>query len=168
MQNLHKTNASWTALGYGYLTTVNHYLFGGASNSFANVGISAFIMDIGGLVDKIQLWCIDGSGSAALDHKSTGEVTNNAWNFWAISLDEAAGGTASTMQVNGTQDTFDGSYATPSTASMTYAFEVGGFGNGAGSGSGNRYGSLAFWEGRTLTAANLTTIHNATKERWGL
>jgi hypothetical protein len=72
------------------------------------------------------------------------------------------------MQVNGTQDTFDGSYATPSTASMTYAFEVGGFGNGAGSGSGNRYGSLAFWEGRTLTAANLTTIHNATKERWGL
>ena len=59
------------------------------------------------------------------------------------------------------------SAAASSSSAASAAFKIGGA-RWTNMKSGGRIGGVFIWEGTTLSTANITSVRNATKARWGL
>src|SRR5689334_20892601 len=102
MNNLHKSGAKLTFLGWVYWST------GGTATSFALCGTN------GGSVANTGVHLVIQIASSALTFRSVNTsvavcnktsvitCTNNAWNFIAVSVDAAAGASGGFFHINGT------------------------------------------------------------------
>jgi len=164
MQNLHKDGAIYTTAGVFYIGTgsTTQGLFSTEGANGANVGTGHHI----DTSDRLVVLLSRGTTSQTL-HTSTATFSTGTFVFFAVSLDEPAGGTASTVDINGTQETFDGTYTSPSAANATFTLEVASRGNAVSPLSNNsRLACIAFWEGTALTGANLTSIRTEIMTRF--
>lgn len=165
MNNIHKDNAKFTFAFWYYPagSTISRIFGTGATT--ANVGFFVFVRtDTGGLGIQIK----NGSGSNAMAAEAAVGAVDGAWQFFAVSVDEAAN-TAILMR-NGLATTVSGAYTSPSAASATYAMHIGSGGNGATVpiANGGRLSGAPVWEGVALDAGQLRAIHHATRWRFGV
>ena len=163
MNNLHKDSAVFTMLAWVYhVTGTGGGLFGDNAGATTNVGIGWRATT--GNVLRVN----GGNGSGSIINQSTtATLTGSAWNFVAIAMTEASSGLL--MQINGTQETFSAAYSSPTASDASITPQIAGMGSSQVlQASGARMGAFAIWEGVALTAAQLNTMREATRGRFGV
>ena len=164
MENLHKNNAIYTVFCVQYIVslTTSHFILG----TRGSTGTGVTFNTLRGTTSSPLVFVANG-GSTVLIADSTLDCNNNAWNVVGISVNE---GTASgVFLLNGSTETFNSTYSSPSTGNAATTMCLGSTGGGASnSPNGSRIACLAVWEGTQLTTTNLTNIYNAIKGRFGL
>lgn len=163
MHNLHKDNAALTAFFWAYGAGTDSLC---GTNGNVNTNIGMFLRAATG-TGNIQFQVTNGGAGAALS-KTTAALgyTASQWNFVGITYDEAAG--AGTINCNGTTEAVSGGYTTPSAANATFTMELGARGNAQSLfAAGGRMGGLAMFDA-ALSAAQLMSIFNETRGRYGI
>lgn len=156
MQNLHKAGAKYTFIGWVYIAGVGSGLIGDNGGSNA-VGTGMHI--IVGAANVLFVRCMN-AGTPALDVFSAIATTTNAWCFVAVSLDEAAGAGGSFYFIDGTAETFNGTYTLPSVLGASQTLQIAARGNAnLPIVTGSRMGIIAMLEGVALTQAQITSIY---------
>lgn len=157
MQNLHKNNAIFTILMWGYFPTPvdNQAIVCTGGNATANVGLQWRLNSTNG---GMTLSILNTTGGQALAVASTATVSANTWTMVGVSVDEAAA--AGRFVINTTQETFNSTYSSPSASN---AFQNMMLGAATTSQrifpSGNRMAGLAIWEGgAALSGAEISAI----------
>lgn len=153
VNNLHKDNAVFTALGWGRRS----WSFGtdGAD------GTGVFFTTVSG---TLSYYVYNGTHQA-LYSTSTLSASAGVWNFVGMSLDEASGNL--TFALNGGYDAKSGqTYDAPSSGSAAYTMNLGAAGNGA-SPTTQDMGPLAVWN-RVLSQSEMTSLFEATRSRYGV
>lgn len=166
MENLHKDNAIFTIVFWLYLatTTAEQGLIGtvGAGTGF-NIRCNS--------TNTIR-FRVGNAGSAVVDATSTLTITDATPTMFALTLNEATGAGGGRFYKNdGTKvtETFTSTYSSPSAGAAETTMRLGVRGDIAGLlQSGARYYMFGAWEGTQLTEANLDSIYDATKGRFGL
>ena len=167
MNNWHKNNSDFTAIIVAYHPTgcgSNQGLIGNEHNSNSNQGMRWKLAEGSG-----QQWDAARAGSpSAFSHSSSGTETLDAWNFHAITIEEAAAGTASHARTNATEDTFDGTFTSPSASNADEVTEIMSLGGGGTPGimsSGSRVACVAVWSAG-LTTTNVSDIRTQIMARF--
>lgn len=167
MDNLHKNNATFTIAGWFYTSTTNddHVLFGTGA---ATTGIVVKAHGDG----TVRINVYNGS-SSELEITTSDAMSDEAYHFFALSLDEAGGSSGSFFYLDGdymqvsSADTFNGAYSSPSSDAAS-TMEIGGR-PGSGSPdellSGDRIAGFMAWS-TNLSKANLDTLYASTKVRF--
>lgn len=170
MQTLHKNNAVFTVSFWGY------YPSGGVGSATArgplgtlgggsNTGMSWF----NGSTDKFSV-TVRNSGADCLSTPSTAMVPDKGtWGMYSVTLAEALGAAGGAQYKNGALvETFDATYASPSTGNATGVMQIGAGGSSvAYFPSGMRLGQFCVWT-RALTADELYALFQATRDRYGV
>lgn len=141
----HKNNAQWSfyvcfySVGSGGIQGV----FGNADSTLNSIGVVSYIDDD----DDVVVSIANGSGSAARRTEIKTNVTHNQWHRWGASIDEGGGASASHHIYAGTQNTFNGSYTSPSSSPASNAMEICALGDGGDLAPDtlSRFGCLAMW-----------------------
>lgn len=168
MQNIHKDSAIFTIAAWWWVPSFasTNRLAGTRAGSNSNIGF-AFSTSI--TTGTLALVVSNGSGTAALDLNSVATPNTGAWNFVAVSLNEATGANGAILQINGAQELFTSTYASPSASSATYTMQIGAAGNSAGPlANTSRLASFMAWEGVALDAAQLRALYQATRSKFGV
>lgn len=162
MENLHKANAAFTmAVWYNPSSTSATASLVKTRQTGSTIGIDFQLINSG---NRPQLVVGNGSSSGVFSPVSVGgTVTAGAWNFFAVSVDLP--GNVQVIQRNDTQATGAAAYTSPSASSAAAVMAMG-INNPFPSGS--RMAEVAMWEGSALTASQLTSLHNATRGRFGV
>lgn len=92
----------------------------------------------------------------------------NAWQMMFVSVDEAAGGTASFIGINTTVTAFNGTYNVPSAGAALHDLRIGANHTSSIAPNGTRIGMCAAWQGTALTQAQVSSIFGATRHRYGV
>jgi hypothetical protein len=166
MQNLHKNNAAWTWCAWVRITnTATVRSFFGSNGGAQTTGTGVHI--VANASENLSVRCVN-SNSLVLQADSTLAIPTAQWTFAGISFNEAAGAGGSFFYCDGTGETFDGTYSSPSSGNASQTFEIGARGNGNGPlASGERMAGFMMWDA-ALSQANLTAIYNATRSRYGV
>jgi hypothetical protein len=165
MNRLHKNNATFTLICWIYLkdSTVNQHLFIDFDNVDTDVGMQVSIAfeqnQIGFFVANSGTVYTNGSSSEGLF------LTEDAWNFVGISVDEAGGSLL--WHVNGSGGSESVTYTNPSTSNASDTVTISGD-ESIFLTSGTRIAQYAIWEGVALTAGNMVEIFQATRGRFGI
>lgn len=167
MENIHKDNAIATVAGWVYIASSGIVgLCGGGGNSATNVGISFRVVPTSRV---LRLRVFNGSGTVALDVTGALAGNNDAWNFVAMSINEATGAGGLLYFVNGSTETNTSTYSSPSAAGSSFTWQIGATGNAQQITAANsRKGGMVILEGTALTAAQLAAIYLATRGRYGV
>lgn len=170
MNAMHKNNALWSAAFFVYLSAggSDRGIFGTNDNSSGSTGVN-IRADQGSGQNQIRFRATRGNAPAAANQSTPNSwLTEGAWNFIGVSVDEA-GGTGHIWSDTGGDHSFTSTYDTPSSSASDYTLELCSNGN-AGSmlNSGSRMGMAAFWDGVELSAANFSTLHAAMGGRYGI
>lgn len=124
----HKENANFTIIfiaGTPSSFTSSNGL-SGTENNGVGPGFSLTVQSS----DVLQFNVNDGSANN-ITQATSATVPTSSDVFLALSLDEAGGSNASILDINGTQETFDGAYTnTPSSSNASQTLEVGAIGAG--------------------------------------
>lgn len=164
VQNLHKNNALLTFCGWykpGADFSGAQAMFGTLINASANNGIQFTIRN------TADARVLVSSGSQDLSNISSFTVSANVWTFLGLSIDEA--GNVCHMQKDATTETFGGAYAGPTVNNASASLEIGACGNAALPWNANgQIGAVAMWEGTALSSTELTSIYQATRQRYGV
>ena len=174
MSNIHKDNAAFTMLFimYPIAGTSNQRVWSN-TNTSSEVGSELLITSS----ETLQFYTTNGSGGYPINKTTDGSVSGSAWQFIAVSLNEATGAGGGFFWRNGaymqvsSADTFDSTANTPSSSAATYTTKIGTDGNVANSGffnNGTRLAGVAIWEGTRLTKANLDDLYSRLRGRFGL
>jgi hypothetical protein len=125
--------------------------------------------------NRHQLIVRTGSGNALSKTTALSTIPTGAWHLLGGSIDEASGGSTDGFfyldggfhQVSAA-DQFDPTYTSPSSTDSTL-FHVGCSGSANQfMPAGTRYAGLMFWDGTALSKAQMDTIWNQQKTRFGL
>lgn len=87
------------------------------------------------------------------------------WNFVAVSIDEAAA--SALFQLNAAQESFSHSYSSPSSTNAAQIFEIGSMGGTVNALTGN-IGMVGIYEGGSLTLAQIDSVYQKTRGRFGV
>ncbi len=161
MNNIHKAGAKCTILAWYYpITGVNNIIAGtlGGTSGSGNIGFW-----FGNGSDNFASFRVgNGSIGGASDLISSLVVSNATWQFIAASIQSGVA-SGSTIQLNGSSQTFTYTYTSPSAGNAIYSMEVGARGNGNSPfPNGSRLAMLAVWEGVALSQAQINAIYAAT------
>lgn len=161
----HKDNGVFTIIGAFYLTgTTNTFL---STGNNAGSGDQGIIFDTTNAPAEVQVRARHATASA-MNSDMTVDVADEAWNFVAVSVNEATGANGCTLQVNATQESYTSTYTTPSASDPAAVVTIGARNGGTGGlfSSGSRFGCIAAWATR-LSDANLTSLYTALGSRYG-
>lgn len=118
---------------------------------------------------------IIGGSVTRVDATATTAYGTSAWNFCALSYDEAAGAGGSFFYRNGAynqvggSDTFNGTNASPDAGAASQVMEVGALGNAnTPLRNGSRIAAIAVWQGVDLTKAQLDNVWTDMRGRFGI
>jgi hypothetical protein len=165
INNLHKKNAIFTLAGWIYIETLAQYngIFGTGATSNSHIGVGFIVASETGLLGaRVR----NGSG-VALGYNGAA-LSAGRWNFIAWSLKEAAGPFGTFLQVNGTPTSGTSTYDSPSTFAPTFPAQIGALGDGTlPMASGSRIAMFSAWEGTALTQAQVMTLFQSTRARFG-
>lgn len=171
MDNIHQDNALFTIAFWVFSPdpVTGDGVAGTIAGSAVNTGFEMVT------VSGAPGFRVTTGGSDVLANKQADSaMTAGAWNFVAISIDEATGAGGGFHYLNGaynqvsSSDTFDATYTGPSAGSATYTLELGAAGNNNNVlGSGHRFGGVFIWEGQALSKAQLDNVFAQTN-RYGI
>jgi hypothetical protein len=171
VNNLHKNNAKFVLACWVYIADTDadrNNLFGTAGDSVQAHGIGWQVRPKtnGGVL----MLNVANGDQLTLSSPGVTSVTEGAWSFLAVSVDEAEG--SGFVQVRGTQDSISTTYSSPSTAAATRTAQIGASGlNGAFPNpilNGGRLSSFLAWEGTIPAATDLLNLYGLTKSKFGL
>lgn len=118
----HKDNAALTLGAVAYLgSAATQYLWSTALEPGSGGTGSRFYIGSDGLLR----WNVVTSGSNNILVASAASVPTGALVFLAVALDESVGSGGGTFQINGTQESFSSTYATPTTSSSNGVYTLG-------------------------------------------
>lgn len=138
-------------------------LFGTPGNNASNIGVQFLVNPANG---NVTFQVANGTGSLALNAATNLGGVAGAWQFFALSVNEAGN---VIRYRNGTSASSSGAYTSPSAAAATNVLEIGAMGNGqAPIANTGRIAQAMFWGGVALSLANLNAIFNATRGRYGV
>lgn len=168
MDNIHQDGALYCLAAWVYVTDATDFQILGDRNG-GNTGFKW----AGDGLDLIELQ-INNGASSVLNGKTDAALAQNQWNFIAVVVDEAA--TTGFFYRNGaydqvsSADTFTSTYSSPSDGAANETLCVCADGaSGSKAKAGTRISGVFIWEGGTaITKANLDTLWNAQKDRFGL
>jgi hypothetical protein len=165
MENLHKDNAKFTVATWWYVIDVP----GGSANCLFSTHNGNSLLGVDVRLSASEVFSVvSGNGSVGTTISADHAGNIGAWNFFAVSIDEAAGATGAVFCTNGAISTKDATYTSPSASASTQAFTI-----GRRNGTsfilldGSRIGMLLVWEGTVLSAGALGALYQATKPRYG-
>tara|TARA_R110000796_G_scaffold1471_1_gene5868 strand:- start:296 stop:1120 length:825 start_codon:yes stop_codon:yes gene_type:complete len=170
VNNMHKNNALLSALCWVYVGTVSSedHIFGTSGSLNAKIGVELSL-------DTGIRFAVRGTGTNVGNFRSDSLPSSSAWHLIGITINEAGGASGSFFYEDGgynqvsSSNTFNAAYSSPSASSATHPIQVGG--NGASTDlwmNGGRIAGVMIWEGSVLSKANMDTIWNAQKSRFGL
>lgn len=166
MNNLHKDNALFTLIAWTYPAgATTNSLFGTSNNGASNIGIDWIVgTNNGAGICNVS----NGSGTFAKQLAAGGAgFTDGAWQFAAISVDEA--GTYFWKRNAAATSAASAAYTSPSASAATYTAEIAAVGNGGIKATNtSRMAMFAAWEGVALTSWQLEQIYNKTRRRFGV
>lgn len=167
MNNLHKDGALFTLAGWVYPgTAAQMAVFGTSEINVANVGCVFFFNSSTGALAHYT-YNGSGTGTARAAAWNSAGVVASAWQFLAVSMDEA--GNSVTLVRNAAVNVGAASFSSPSAAAATRTAEIAAAGNASNRlTAGSRMAMFAAWEGRALTAWELEQIYNKTRRRFGV
>jgi hypothetical protein len=167
MNNLHKNNALFTIATWAFVPTINDtvcIICGDNGGNTTDIGISLFVRQSTSVLALNVNRGTSGSNALTL---SGSAVNINAWNFLALSLDEA--GNSATMQVNGTQTSHSATYSSPSASNASYTFRLADDGDASiAAQAGFRLANFSAWESVALSATAVDNLYQATRSKFGL
>lgn len=168
LNSIRKNNALFTIVEVAYANDVTH----GASAVFHSgdgwtPGPPDVIIQGGGAVGLNPFFYVgDGIGGVCINHTMSIAATDNSWNFFGLSQDEAAG--TLIMKMNASQETSSGVYSSPSAADTTTPWQIGASGSGSvPENAGDRVAIYCMWN-RALTTVELTSLYTALKGKFSL
>lgn len=166
MENLHKDNAVGTLAGWVYYVSnaSNQHIAATSGAAGSTIGMQFRIQS-----NSALSFIVADSGIVFQTAQSNATLTNGAWNFFALSIDESVGAGGALFQTNGTQNTQTSTYTSPSASAATYAMHLCVLGDGSNFkfASGSRMAQFMGWS-RALTAAELSDIYTKTRTRFGV
>ncbi len=173
MNTLHKDGAVFTIIHWFYKVEEPNIRVHVGTQKPSGTGMT-FEHSAG---DGMSVVAFDDAGLATVLDVSVDPAFNlsePAWHFVAVSLDEPAGAGGSFFYINGdyaqvsSSNTFDATYSSPSTNGSN-EMQIGADGKGnLPFAFGTRSAELAIWQGTALTKTNLDSIYSRTKGRFGL
>ena len=88
------------------------------------------------------------------------------WTFWGMSIDTRVAANGLLLHCNGAAALGTRTYTSPAVGNSGFTMQIGARGDGTGlQPNGNRFASVAAWDGVALNAAQLGAIFNATRQR---
>ena len=165
MENIHKDNAIFTICAWVYFAAAGDTgtIFGDRGAAAGNTGF-IFRKAVG----DVLAFNVQNAGAAVLALSTVGTVPTG-WTFAAISFNEATGANGASLIVNTTEELFTSTYSSPSAGAASFTMQIAAGGNVAGVFVNNaRLGGLMAWEGTALTMAQIMTIYQATRGRYGV
>jgi len=164
LQNFHKDNAALTIVGIVFNPTGGNAGALPICGTTRTTGTGFFYWGNGGPHQFVA----KNGGSDAIN-KSGGTISENAWHFLAVSLNEATGAGGGFLykdgaydQVSGS-DTFTSTYSSPSASSSTDTLEIGSNGNAQFlTVNGGRMQGVMIFD-TALSKADLDTLYAAVK-----
>lgn len=121
---------------------------------------------IGYFIEKLSSNCrveVGRGGADALQKDTIGAAIQVGWNLVTVSQDEGAG--TLLIDVNGTTESFTGTYTIPSASDPANVTKVFGYGTGSGFAPANtRLARLAMWNGAALTAPQIAALYAKQQE----
>lgn len=164
MQNLHKNNAAFTiAFWLRPAGSAPNWVFGTNNNDTSNIGVSTGVNTSNG---ESLLNICNGTGTLALGFPLVIAAVDSAWQFFAVSADEAAA-SGFWMQDGIIYGPSSFSYSSPSAANSTYTAQIAAHGNAGGGVLPNtaRLGMFMAWS-RALSQTELKNLNAATRSRF--
>lgn len=172
MANYHKDNATLSIACWVYHSSdgaVRHVpLFSTFNGVNTGVGLDLYTIT----TQKLQLLVGNGSGTGyALSKVSDAVLSNSAWHFLGLSLDEAGNGffyaDGGYLQV-GAADTWTAAYTSPSAAGATNTLEIGALAPASVfAANGDRFAGGLYWS-TALTKASFDNLWAASRGRFGV
>lgn len=175
VNNLHKNNAAFTLMFWIYAKTTGaittQELFTTRTNPVTETGFAIYFgYDAAEGTINVQ---VTNAGSNAYLQGTIAEavtVNDSAWNFVALSLDESVGVGGTLFQVNadGFVDNASSTYSSPSAGSASQTATLGAdVTPNYPMRNGSRYAVACAWS-RALTAAEIDSFFQATRQRFGI
>lgn len=165
IESLHKDGALLTAVGMIWIDNLaaSHGVFGTNGGDLDSIGVGLSIPTTG----LLRFRASNGSGVAALSVTSTAALIAGRWNFFAVSIDEAAN--VSRFNINGVASISTGTYASPSAANASFLMELASLGNDATTPlrAGDRLAQLAMFTS-AMSADELEAIWQRSRVRFGI
>ena len=164
MNNLHKNGAQYSVMAWvQYASVASAGFMGTNGNSAAKIGMSMGMSGAG----KLFASATNGSGVNAMQNISAASIPTGQWAFLSTSVDEAAA--LHRLGINGTFETFDGTYLSPSASNATEVMQIGARGNNqVPLPNTSRAAGVAMWEGVVLTEIQMSALFEATRSRFGV
>lgn len=169
MTAMHQASATFSWIFGVYHITGQDTLMGdtaatSGSGLTAGTGVNCTINS----TDVVAFRVRNAASAVMTNYISTATMTENAWNFFGISINSAAGASGGFAQVNGAAETFDATYTSPAAGNATATLQLGAHGNAASPlTSGARLAYVAAWN-RSLSAAELTKAYRALRRNLGI
>lgn len=163
-QSLHKDNAKFTLANWVYKAAAGlpGRMFSTAGGNNTDTGIEFALFG-----SNIELGVRKGSGGASYVAQQAVTLTNDAWHFFAVSVDEAAA--TGIFQVNLNQYNFAPTYVTPSAGNSTSVpILYSDYNASLPAANGTRSGNSFAWSPRALTAQQLMALFYATRGKWSI
>jgi hypothetical protein len=168
-QTFHKNNALLTIMTAFYSASSSDETICATGSQSSLIGF-AFLRR-GTAPNHITFTTTTTSGTTVLNAtSSSANAPGSAWNIIGVSVDEAAGASGGTFFANGTTETFNATYASPSASSAGANLAISSWGGVSTSGafkSGSRLAWLAAWDA-ALTASQMQQIYSAMQGRLGI
>jgi hypothetical protein len=164
MTAMHQNNAlfSWVIISY-HGTAFGMLLGDNGTSTTAGTGLNLALNATEQLALRVR-----NAGAAVCTYTSTATVGENTLSFVGLSVNEAAGASGGNALINGTAETFDATYSSPSAGAATQTLQLGAVGGGALiAPNGNRFVAAAAWS-RALTAAQLLSLRQMIRQPIGL
>lgn len=159
MNNIHKDGAIFTYMAWIYpgAGAVNP-LCGTNAAGGSRIGFMFRGDPVG---DNLLMHVTNGTSAFFNQGMSSAGFTAGAWHHAGISYDETLG--SGTIFCDTNRSAFSGNtYSAPSASNATYTMEIGARGNAnSPCPNGARFGAFMFWEGVSLTAAQIASIYDA-------
>jgi hypothetical protein len=163
MTNAHKDNAAFTFMFWFYADTLGTaQMLAGTMGNFVT-GFRIRVTTTGNISFQVS-----NAGGTVADQSNSGEisgVTENAWNFVAVSINEATGTDGLIFNINGATDLDTSTYTSPSAAAASNNLNL-----AAGGGADapllatSRLAMVCAWS-RALSESSLNSLYNATNDR---
>lgn len=161
--NLHKSGSKHQlCTWYYYPATASDSIFGETQNDTAKIGVDCIMTAAGKFGPRIR------NGVTNLTMDSIALVPTARWSFLAYAFDMAAGTVR--ISINGVQELTTGlSYPSPSAAGPSHWLQLWSRGNQGNPGQNlSRFGSLAMWGTRYLSADEEQALFMATRGKYGV
>ena len=158
---LHKDSAAWSACCWVKPQSGNNYLLENSAIPGTSEGIGWYIT-----ADRPTLNINNGAGVQTTDGAGS-TISNNAWLFTALTLDETSGSGLHWFKNGATDGTDDPTFVSPGSGPADNLLHIG-YNEDQSLMDPNltEYGAIACWQGTTLTDQNMIDIFDNTTGYW--